>query len=144
MGFQMQNRWLSRILRVATALAICPMLFAQTPARPEAARSAPNLSGMWKQSYRGLASRYSAEDAPLQPWALGIFKANREGIPDPSNQGLNGMDPKAFTRPWTGKKVLQLNPDWQMMPGLICEDRFKTEFSRKSLRDKPYWVETGK
>ncbi len=53
-------------------------------------------------------------------------------------------DPKAFTRPWIGKKVFQLNPDWQYIPGLTCEDRFKADFERKSLRDEKEWHEFGR
>ena len=50
-------------------------------------------------------------------------------------------DPKAYTRPWRGKKVFKLDPDWEMIPGVICEDRFKADFSRKTLRDKKDWIE---
>ena len=50
-------------------------------------------------------------------------------------------DPKAYTRPWRGKKVFKLDPDWEMIPGVICEDRFKADFSRKALRDKKDWIE---
>jgi len=270
----MQNRWMDRILRAATALALSPLLFAQTAPGPAAARSTvaqggeqsrtakntPDLSGTWMQP-RGekLSARFRAEDAPLQPWALEMYKTNREGVTDPNRSGLNGLDPefyclplglprvytstspiqivqepgrvymifqslqnplsrfiytdgrghpegypttfmghsvgrwdgdtlvvdtigidevgwldhvgtphsdalhvverlrraahntlevnflfedpKAFTRPWTGKKVLELNPDWEYIPGLICEDRFKADFERKSLRDKKDWFE---
>ena len=250
------------MLRVATALALSPLLLAQTSTRPEAAQSAPDLSGMWMLPPGRLTSRFSAEDAPLQPWALEMYKVNREGVTDRSSSGLNGLDPemyclplgvprvytspspieivqvpgrvymifqslqnplpryiytdgrghpegypitfmghsvghwdgdtlvvdtinldadswldhsgtphsdalrvverlrrvdqdtlevefrfedpKAFTRPWTGKKVLKLSPDWQYIPGLICEDRFKADFARKSLRDEKDWIKLGK
>jgi hypothetical protein len=48
-------------------------------------------------------------------------------------------DPKAFTQPWTGKKAFQLEPDWQYIPGMICDDRFKDEFARKIYRGKVPW-----
>jgi hypothetical protein len=50
-------------------------------------------------------------------------------------------DPKAYTQPWRGKKVYQLNPNWEMIPGLQCEDRFKLDFERRVLRDKKDWIE---
>ena len=31
-------------------------------------------------------------------------------------------DPKAYTKPWKGKKVYLLYSDWSIMPGLTCED----------------------
>jgi hypothetical protein len=76
--------------------------------------------------------------------ALHVVERLRRVAQDTLNVDLRFEDPKAFTRPWGGRKVLKLRPDWQMMPGLICEDRFKAEFSRKSLKDKPYWMEDGK
>jgi len=30
-------------------------------------------------------------------------------------------DPKAYTRPWTGKKLFGLRPDWELMEYTICE-----------------------
>ena len=243
----MRNRWMGRILSVATALVLSPLLFAQTPTRPEAAKSTPDLSGIWSPP-RGhrLTQRFREEDPPLQPWALEIYKVNRDvrgitqsglnrldpehyclpiGVPrfytSPSpfeivqvpgriymiSQSLSNPlpryiytdgrghldgypitfmghsvghwdgdtlvvdtigidetgwldsagtphsdalrvverlrrvahetleidfrfeDPKAFTRPWTGKKVFQLDPDWQYIPGLACEDRFKEDLA---------------
>ena len=244
----MQDRQMDWMFRVATALVLSPVLFAQTQTRPQAARSTPDLSGMWMLP-RGdrLALRFGAEDPPLQPWALEIFKKNREGVRDVSSSGVNERDPehyclpngvprvytspspfeiiqtpkrvymiftslqnplaryiytdgsghpegypttsmghstgrwdgdtlvvdtialdettwldtagtphsdelhvverlrrvaqdtleidlrfedpKAFTRPWTGKKVFKLAPDWQYIPGIACEDRFKEDFA---------------
>ena len=258
----MQNRWTAWILTVAVALSLSPALWAQTSARPEVARNTPDLSGIWIQSPGRLQGRFSAEDAPLQPWALEVYKANRQGVTNPGQSGLNGMDPemyclpegvprvytmpppfelvqvrgriymffqslqnpvpryiytdgrghpegypttamghsvghwdgdtlvvdtvaidevtwiddagtphsealhvverfrrvdhntleiefrfedpKAFTKPWTAKKVYKLTPDWQYIPGFACEDRFKTDFEQKSLRDKKDWIEFRK
>ncbi len=50
-------------------------------------------------------------------------------------------DSKAYTRPWRGKKVYLLDTDWEMVPGLHCEDRFKQDFSRRVLRGKKDWIE---
>jgi hypothetical protein len=248
----MQNRWMGRILRVATALALSPALFAQTSPRP-AAQSGADLSGMWIIP-RGdrLTSRFREEDAPLQAWALEMYKANRQGVRNLSGSGVNQRDPehfclpngvprvyttpspieivqvpgrvymifsslqnplpryiytdgsghpegypttlmghaigrwdgdtlvvdtigidevnwldgagtphsdalhvverlrrvaqdtleidfrfedpKAFTRSWTGKKVFQLEPDWQSIPGIACEDFFKEAFAAGRYR----------
>jgi hypothetical protein len=247
----MQNRWTACILTIAATLSLSPLLRAQT-----------DLAGIWTQQPGGLGGRFSAEDAPLQPWALDIYKANREGVTNPGQSGLNGLDPemyclpegvprvfampppfeivqapgriymffqslqnplpryiytdgrahpegypvtamghsigrwdgdtlvvdtvsiddvtwmddkgtphsdalhvgerlrrvaqdtleiefrfedpKAFTKPWTAKKVYKLTPDWQYIPGFTCEDRFKTDFAKKSLRDKKDWIEFHK
>jgi len=252
----MQNRWKASIVAVAVVTFLSAG-FAQTPARPGAARSTPNLAGVWMPSDIGQHRRFSPEDAPLQPWALEIYKVNREGITDRSLQGLphldpfmyclpSGMpraytaplpfeivqlperlymifqttplvryiyadgrehpegypstfmghsigkwdgdtlvvdtvaldetawldtagtphsdalriverirrpnqttlqidflfeDPKAYTKPWTGKKVFKLEATWEMIPGVICEDRFRADFARRSLRDKKDWIE---
>ena len=257
-----KNYWMAAMLTVA-ALACWCTAFAQDRARSPKVKTTPNLSGTWEQP-RGvkLTARFREEDAPLQPWALEMYKTNREGVTDPNGSGLNGLDPehyclplgvpriytstspivivqtqelvymifqslqnplsrfiytdgrghaegypttfmghstgrwdgdtlvvdtigldevawldhvgtphsdalhvverlrrvdpetleadfrfddpKAFTMPWTGKKVLVLNPDWEYVPGLICEDRFKDDFARKSLRDKKDWFEYGR
>ena len=43
-------------------------------------------------------------------------------------------DPKAFTKPWTGKtKTLKLYPDWEYIPGIACEDRFRDEFEKRTV-----------
>jgi hypothetical protein len=31
---------------------------------------------------------------------------------------------------------LHLDTQWEYIPGLICEDRFKADFERKTLRGK--------
>src|SRR5213594_2940260 len=234
----MQNRWTAWIFTVVAALSFSPALWAQTSARPEAAKNTPDLSGIWVQQPGRLQGRFGAEDAPLQPWALETYRANRQGVTNPGQSGLNGLDPemyclpegiprvytmpppfeivqvpgriymffqslqnplpryvytdgrshpegypatamghsvgrwdrdalhvverlrrvdhdtleiefrfedpKAFTKPWTAKKVYKLTPDWQYIPGFACEDRFKTDFEQKSLRDKKDWIEFRK
>ena len=248
----MQNRWTAWILTIAAALSLSPALWAQTP----------DLSGIWTQQAGRLGGRFSAEEAPLQPWALELYKTNREGVTDIGQSGLNGLDPemyclpegvprvfampppfeivqapgriymffqslqnplpryiytdgrahpegypitamghsigrwdgdtlvvdtvsiddvtwmddkgtphsdalhvverirrvaqdtleiefrfedpKAFTKPWIAKKIYKLTPDWQYIPGFTCEDRFKTDFAQKSLRDKKDWIEFKK
>jgi hypothetical protein len=258
----MRNRWTARILAIAAAFSFSPVLWAQNSARPGEAKNTPDLSGIWTQQPGRLPGRFGAEDVPLQPWALEIYKANRQGVTNPRESGLNGLDPemyclpegiprvltmpppfelvqapgriymlfqslqnplpryiytdgqghpdgypvtamghsigrwdgdtlvvdtvaidevtwlddagtphsdalhvverlrrvdhetleiefrfedpKAFTKPWTAKKVYKLTPDWQYIPGFTCEDRFKTDFANKTLRDKKDWIEFHK
>jgi hypothetical protein len=241
------------MVAVAAALTWMPAGSAQTP----------DLSGMWMQP-RGieLSRRFSAEDAPLQPWALEVYKDNREGATDPNRNGDDGLDPtmyclqsgvprvytspfpieivqtparvymifqaqsspsprviytdgrahsegypvtflghsvgkwdgdtlvvdtisvdpdtwvdgigtphsdelhvverlrraaqdtleaefrfedpKAYTRPWTGKKIYKLHAEWEYLPGQTCDDRFKTDFAKRSLRGKKDWIEFNK
>ena len=253
---------MGRILRVVTALALSPVLFAQSSAPSGGAKATPDLSGMWIQPQGRLNRRFSAEDAPLLPGALKIYKDNREGATGPNNNGDDGLDPtmyclqsgvpraytspfpieiiqlperilmlfqaqsspsprviytdgrehpegypitflghsigkwdgdtlvvdtinidadswvdgigtphsdalhvverlrrvaqdtlevdfrfedaKAYTKPWTGKKVFKLNPDWEYIPGLTCDDRGKAEFAKRSLRGKKDWIEFKK
>ena len=33
-------------------------------------------------------------------------------------------DPKAFTMPWTARKMFQLKPNWDLEEGVLCEDRY--------------------
>ena len=42
-------------------------------------------------------------------------------------------DPKAYTKPWRGKKVFELRPDWEMMEHHVCEDSSREEYLRKVL-----------
>jgi len=258
----MPDHWMTRMLVVVVALALSPVVFAQTSTRAEATRNPPDISGVWMQPPATFSLRLSPEDAPLQPWALKVYQENRQGVTRPTQSGLNGLDPefyclsngvprvfttpapfqiiqlpdqivmifqsqmnplarriytdgrghpdgfpttfmghsighwdgetlvvdtisldadkwmdglgtphseelhvverirraardtleitfqfedpKAFSRPWTGKKVFQLTPDYEFIPGILCEDRFKADFARKSLRDKTDWIEFRK
>ena len=92
----MQNRWTAWILTVVAVLSFSPVLWAQTSARPEAAPNGPDLSGIWTQQPGRLSRRFSGEDAPLQPWALEIYKANRGGATDPNRNGPDWLDPTMY------------------------------------------------
>ena len=52
-------------------------------------------------------------------------------------------DPKAYTRPWTAKKVFQLDRHWEIIPGMQCDDRFHQEFSEKVLGGRKSWMESS-
>ena len=36
-------------------------------------------------------------------------------------------DPKAYTRPWGGKQVYKLEPDWELMEAVLCLDHFQQD-----------------
>lgn len=263
----MQNRqdgrtgWTVSILAAVLVIS-WPGLAPWAAAQSGAAKTTPDLSGIWIQQRGKLSRRFSAEDAPLQPWALDIYKDNREGATDPNRNGNDGLDPtlyclqagvprvytspfpieivqtpgriymlfqaqsspspryiytdgrahpegypltvlghsigkwdgdtlvvdtvnidadswvdgigtphsdalhvverlrrtarnlleadlrfedpKAFTRPWAGKKVFELNPEWEYLPGFTCDDRSKADFAKRALREKTDWIEFGK
>lgn len=45
-------------------------------------------------------------------------------------------DPKAYTKPWSGKKVFKLKPDWEIMEYNICQDAQKEHYVHDVLGDK--------
>jgi len=61
--------------------------------------------------------------------ALRVVERLRRVAQDKLEIDFRFEDPKAFTSPWTGKKVFELAPDWQYIPGIACEDRFKADFA---------------
>ena len=49
-------------------------------------------------------------------------------------------DPKAFARPWEGKKTYELKPDWEILENIgYCEDRFQYTFSKKVFKGTVDW-----
>ena len=38
-------------------------------------------------------------------------------------------DPKAYTKPWKGKKIFFLKPNWEIMEYMTCEDRWTDEMA---------------
>jgi hypothetical protein len=264
----MKTQFMALIAAVALTLALPAASVAQTPvaggSRPVTGRPVtkkpPDVSGMWMPPSDGHHRRFSSDDAPMQPWALALFKANREGITNPYQQGRPQLDPymycmpsgiprsytaalpfeivqgagriymifqtnplvryiytdgrdhpegfpntvmghsigkwdgdtmvidtvdidaatwldtigtphsdalhivermrrlnlttlqidflfedpKAYTKPWTGKKIFHLDTHWEMIPGFQGEDRFHAEFAHKTLRDQKDWIEFSK
>src|SRR5262245_4186681 len=92
----MRNRWTARILAIAAAFSFSPFLRAQNSAPPGAAKNTPDLSGIWIQQQGRLSRRFSAEEAPLQPWALEAYKANHGGAADANANGEDGLDPTMY------------------------------------------------
>jgi len=67
--------------------------------------------------------------------ALRVVERMRRPAQNTIEIDLTFHDSKAFTKPWTGKRVLLLQPDWEIIEqNGVCEDRFREDFSRKSLR----------
>ncbi|MCZ6750802.1 MAG: hypothetical protein O7E51_03120 [Acidobacteria bacterium] len=104
----MQNHFMGSILAVAAALAVAPLLLAQTAQQSGAgmARTAApkaDLSGVWlwasENEGGGSRRRFSLEEPPLQPWAMEIYKTNRAGLTDPRASGLDVLDPFNYCMP---------------------------------------------
>ncbi len=90
------------ILAVVAVLAFAPVLFSQTAAEPEAAKARPDLSGNWVliiEPGDPDEKQFSLEAPPLQPWAMEIYKANREGTTSPNDRGREDLDPYSYCFP---------------------------------------------
>ncbi len=46
-------------------------------------------------------------------------------------------DPRAYTKPWAGKKTFQLRPDWDMTDWMICDNHMREDFLRDIKNGKP-------
>ena len=46
-------------------------------------------------------------------------------------------DPGAYTKPWTGKKVFQLKPDWDMTDSTWCQDHTEENFLQDVRNGRP-------
>ena len=109
----MRNRVIGSILTVMAAFAFSLSLLAQTPARPAGGgtQAKPDLSGIWdsggrvrlagpgafgggaRDSLGGVpAAGFTKEEPSMQPSALRIYRARREGLA-PNNRGLEAGDP---------------------------------------------------
>src|SRR5262245_38200269 len=136
----MQIRWTAWIFTVAAALSVSPVLWAQTSARPGADKNTPDLSGLWTQQPGRLPGRFGAEDAPLQPRALEIYKANREGVTNPGQSGLNGLDPEMYCLPEGVPRVFTMPPPFEIVqvPG-----RSIRSFNSLKIQMRGFFYTTG-
>lgn len=95
----MRTRCFGRSL--ATAFVF--LFVAQCLARPQKAGPPPDLSGSWSQGGAmtgGNAGRgFSKEIPPFQPDALKQYEANRAGVTDPNDKGLDELDPLTYCFP---------------------------------------------
>lgn len=46
-------------------------------------------------------------------------------------------DPQTYVRPWGGKKVFRLKPDWEIMDNRVCEDLPLADFENKVRGKRP-------
>lgn len=86
------------LILALVAFAFPDVLFAQTDRQPGAVKIIPNLSGTWNRDPGRTAAGipflgFTKQEPPLQPSALGIYKANRKGITDPRLEGRDDSDP---------------------------------------------------
>ena len=109
----MRNRFRNAILAGVAAFVFSPRMPAQTAPPSGAARTAPDLSGVWDrpgavkqgtagpgaapvlEQRRGALPRqaFTREVPPMQPWAAEFYKMVREGKPDLYEDGRDELDP---------------------------------------------------
>lgn len=101
----MRNGFLGSTL-LLVAFALSAVLFAQTGKPSGAVTKIPDLSGTWNGSIGRTAAGTFDDDAdgvpffgftkqapPLQPSAMKVYQANRNGITDPRLKGRDDSDP---------------------------------------------------
>ena len=77
--------------------------------------------------------------------ALRITERIRRVKPDTLEIDFLFDYPKAYTKPWSGKKTFRLRLDWEIMEhNGYCEDRNRDEFRRKVLLGTEEWKTPGK
>ena len=106
----MRDRFLRLVIAATGVLAFSPEIVAQNAPQPsaagaQAAVTTPDISGVWTGPLGGGGGggntgqggvgrrRWTEANPPLQPWAAAILRANREGVEDPNEQGLDSRDP---------------------------------------------------
>ena len=63
--------------------------------------------------------------------ALHVVERIRRMRPDRLEIEFTFEDPKAYTKPWKGKKIFLLKADWEVMENFICEDSAKEKYLHK-------------
>jgi len=110
----MRNRWRSSILTFWVALSVAPAIIAQTPAQTPSG-STPDLSGVWLRR-QNIRTFNVQEPPPLAPWAAEIYRANRQGIPDPLASGVDEMDPTIYCLPDGMPRIYLSNYPFEIVP----------------------------
>ena len=99
----MRTGWLGLLLAVMVLSGSPVVLAQQAGSRP--AGATPDISGVWNGPVGGGGGggltglpgigrrRWREALPPLQPWAAAILRANRQGVTDPNEQGLDSLDP---------------------------------------------------
>ena len=96
----MWNRLMCLLLAAATIssiLATLPKAFAQQ-AVPRTPEGKPDLSGLWVKlanapGQQGNNDSFSDEEPTMTPWAQARYRAVREGVANPEDQGREDLDP---------------------------------------------------
>jgi len=97
-------RFLNWMLALLTVLGVSPVILAQTAApagttQPRTVTHAVDLSGIWLKARSEPTFRFTLEDPPLAPWALEIYRRNRQGLREAREQGLDELDPYTYCFP---------------------------------------------
>lgn len=81
---------LASVLAAVAALAFSPRTLAQSAPQPD-------LSGVWVRLPNArqisITDLFSPEEPPMTPWAQDRYRAAREGLTDPHQQGRDEIDP---------------------------------------------------
>ena len=65
--------------------------------------------------------------------ALHVTERIRRTAHDTLQIDLTFDDPKAYTKPWTGRKVFRLRPGWDITENIVCEDHQREDLTRISF-----------
>ena len=69
--------------------------------------------------------------------ALRVTERIRRTAPDTLQIDFTFDDPKAYTKPWSGRKVFRLIPNGDIAENILCEDHLREEFLRDMKSGKP-------
>jgi len=128
----MRNRFMGLLLAVAAALAVSPVVLAQTAAQPGAARvdaiprtpdGKPDLSGVWAfNRVPGSTSFTTGREEPqMQPWAETRYKAARLSRTRGSRDEVDKIDPTHYCMIYGFPRVYSLLQPFEIVqvPGRV-------------------------
>ena len=91
------------IFGLTVAHLFSPALFSQASAPTQTAKKTPDLSGIWMPGGGmggGTAGRgFSTDVPPLQSGAMEKYQANRAGLANLNDKGLDDLDPNTYCYP---------------------------------------------
>ena len=97
----MRNRFMDSIVAAVALLAFAPGMLSQTAQQSGAARTPPDLSGIWTALPGGdiPGFGFTREAPPMLPWAEARYKAAREGTRTPFDHPKDDVDPNLHCIP---------------------------------------------